>query len=186
MAELRVVRTRKAKAVDHLAEETTVEAVGTGEDWLQDSIEEIVGRIDRMNGELRDLERHFTSHENKAGEFNKKFPEMMGRKVDEAQITALHERIDQVNGGLERVLTQQKQMESRWTENFQKMEDQFEAKTNKLQVQVTANATLAERTVKEALDTLNVELAISDRAQSQKAMVTETIRENLISVTKAF
>ena len=77
-------------------------------------------------------------------------------------------------------------MESRWTENFQKMEDQFEAKTNKLQVQVTANATLAERTVKEALDTLNVELAISDRAQSQKAMVTETIRENLISVTKAF
>ena len=108
MAELRVVRTRKAKAVDHLAEETTVEAVGTGEDWLQDSIEEIVGRIHRMNGELRDLERHFTSHENKAGEFNKKFPEMMGRKVDEEQIMALHERIDQVNGGLERVLTQQK------------------------------------------------------------------------------
>lgn len=106
---------------------------------------------------------------------------MMGRKGDEAQITALHERINQINEGIEKYEEQQKQMESRWAERFQKNEDQLEAKTNKLQAQVTASATPAERIVKEALDSLNVESAIRERAQSQLAVAIETLRENIKS-----
>lgn len=44
-----------------------------------------------------------------------------------------------------------------------------------------ASATLVERTVNEALDTLYVKSTISERAQSQIAVATETLRENIIS-----
>lgn len=51
-----------AKTAAQVVEEATGEVVEAEAGWLKETINVIDGLLDHTNDELRDLERHFTSH----------------------------------------------------------------------------------------------------------------------------